>query len=127
MKIANRPFENVSQVKSVGTIVTNQNLIPEEIKRILNSNNACYHSLQSLLPSLLLPGNVKITIYKTTVLPVILCGCETWSLVLSKKHRLRMFENRVLRKIFGVKRDEVAGTWRILHNEELCDLYSCQV
>jgi hypothetical protein len=58
------------------------------------------------------------------ILPVVLYGCETWSLTLRKEHRLRVFENKVLRRIFGPKRDEVTGEWRKLHNEELCDLYS---
>jgi hypothetical protein len=62
--------------------------------------------------------------YKTIFLPVVLYGCETWSLTLKKKHRLRVFENRVLRIIFGPKRDEVTGGWRKLHNEELHKLYS---
>jgi hypothetical protein len=56
-------------------------------------------------------------------MPVFLCGCETWSLILREKSRLRVFESRVLREIFGPKRDKVTGEWRILHNEELCDLY----
>jgi hypothetical protein len=60
----------------------------------------------------------------TIILPVILYGCESWSLTLGKEHRLRVFENRVLRRIFGSKRDEVTGEWRKLHNEELHDLYS---
>jgi hypothetical protein len=58
------------------------------------------------------------------VLPVVLYGCETWSLTLREEHRLTVFENRMLRRIFGLKRDEVTGEWRKLHNEELCDLYS---
>jgi hypothetical protein len=66
---------------------------------------------------------VKIKIYKTIILPVVLYGCETWSLTLKKEHRLRVFENRVLRR-FGPKRDEVTGGWRKLHNEELHGLYS---
>jgi hypothetical protein len=66
----------------------------------------------------------KITIYKTIILPVILYGCETWSLTLREEHRLRVFENRVLRRIFGPRRDEVTGDWRKLHNEELHNLYS---
>jgi hypothetical protein len=61
---------------------------------------------------------------KTIILPVVLYGCETWSLTLREEHRLRVFENRVLRRIFGPKRDEVTGEWRKLHNEELRDLYS---
>jgi hypothetical protein len=60
----------------------------------------------------------------TTILPVVLHGCETWSLTLRKEHKLRVFENRVLRRVFGTKRDGVTGEWRKLHNEELHDLYS---
>jgi hypothetical protein len=63
-------------------------------------------------------------IYKAIILPVILYGCEIWSLTLREEHRLRVFENKVLRRIFGPKRDEVTGGWRKLHNEELHDLYS---
>jgi hypothetical protein len=80
--------------------------------------------VQNLLSSHVLPKDVKIRIYKSIVLPAILYGCETWSLTLRKKHRLRVFENRVLRRIFGPKRKEVIGEWRRLHNEELHDLYS---
>jgi hypothetical protein len=62
--------------------------------------------------------------YKMIILPVVLYGCETWSLTLREERRLRVFENRVLRTIFGPKRDEVTGEWRKLHNKELHDLYS---
>jgi hypothetical protein len=68
--------------------------------------------------------NVKIRIHKTIILPVVLYGCETWSLTVREDHRLRMVENRVLRRVFGPKRDEVTGEWRKLHNEELHDFYS---
>jgi hypothetical protein len=114
----------VSQSKYFGTTVTNQNLIQAEIKRRLNSGNACYHSVQNRLSSRLLSKNLKIGISKTINLPVVLYGCETWSLTLREEHTLTVFENRVLRKIFGPKRDEVTGEWRKLHNEELRDLYS---
>jgi hypothetical protein len=67
---------------------------------------------------------VKIIIYKNIILPVILYESETWSLTLREEHRLRVFENRVLRRIFGPTRDEVTGGWRKLHNEELHGLYS---
>jgi hypothetical protein len=72
----------------------------------------------------LLSKNTKIKIYRTIILPIVLYGCETWSLTLREEHRLRVFENRVLRGIFGPKRDEVTGEWRRLHNEELNGLYS---
>jgi hypothetical protein len=72
----------------------------------------------------MLSRNLKIIIYKTIILPVVLYGCETWSLTLREEHRLRMFENRVLKRIFGPKRDEVIGEWRKMHNEQLHKLYS---
>jgi hypothetical protein len=99
--------------------VRNQNLIQEEIKRRLNSGYACCHSVQNLPSSRLLLKNLKTRICKTIILPVVLYGCETWSLILREEHRLRVFENRVLRRIFGPKRDEVTGEWIKLHNEEL--------
>jgi hypothetical protein len=106
------------------TTLTDQNCIHEEIKSRLNSGNACYHSVQSVLSSRLLSRNVKVKIYKNIILPVVLYGCETWSLTLREEHRLRVFEIMVLRRIFGPKRDEVPGEWRKLHNEELHNLYS---
>jgi hypothetical protein len=87
-------------VKYLGTTLTDQNRIHEEIKSTLNSGNACYHSVQSLLSSRLLSRNVKVKIHKTIILPVVLYGCETWSVTLREEHRLRVFENRVLRRIF---------------------------
>jgi hypothetical protein len=99
-------------------------LIQEEIKKRLSSGNACYHSISNFLSSRLLTRNVKIRIYKTIILPVVLYGCETWFLTLRGEHGLRVFENRVLRRIFEPKRDEVTGEVRKLHNEELRDLYS---
>jgi ribosomal protein S2 len=77
IKIANRCFENVAQPRYLGTTITNQNLIQEEIKRRLNAGNACYHSVQNLLSYRLLSKNVKIRIYKTIILPVVLYGYET--------------------------------------------------
>ena len=79
--------------------------------------------MQNLLSSSLPSKNLKIKICGTIILPVVLYGCETWSLTLREECRLRVFENRMLRRIFGPKRDEVRGEWRKLHNEELNDLY----
>ena len=104
MKTVNNSFERVEEFKYFGTTLTNQNSIQEEIRSRMRSGNACYHSVQDLLST---------SFYE----------CETWSLTLTEERRLGLFENRVLRQIFGPKRDEVTGVWRKLH-EELNDLYS---
>ena len=89
----------------------NQDSIHEGITSRLKSGNACYHSVQNLLSSSLLSKNVKVKIYRTMILPVVLYGCGTWSLTLREKCRLSILENRVLRMLFGPKRDEVTGEW----------------
>ena len=80
--------------------------------------------MQNLLSSKLLSKNLKIKIHRTTILPVVLYGCETWSLTLREERKLRVFDNMVLRRIFGPRMDEVTGEWGRLHNEELNDLCS---
>jgi len=122
MKIDNSSFERVEEFKYLGTNLTNQNSILGEIKSRLKSGNACYHLVLNLLSSSLLSKNLKIKIYRTIILPVVLNGCETWSLTMREERRLRVSENRTLRRIFGPKR-EVTGEWRKLYNEELNDLY----
>jgi len=104
VRIDNSTFERVEEFKYLGTTSTNQNSIPEEIKSRLRSGNAYYHKVQNLLSSGLLSKNLKIKIYRTIILPVVLFGCETWSLTLQEKRKLRVFENMVLR-IFGPRRD----------------------
>ena len=93
----------------MGTTLTNQNSIAEEIKSRLRSGNSCYHSVQNLLSSSLLSKNLKIKIYRTVILPIDLYGCETWSLTFREERKLRVFENMVLRRIFRPRRDEVKG------------------
>jgi hypothetical protein len=87
IKIANRSFESEAKFKYLRKTFTDQKCIHEEIKRRPNSRNACYHSVRSLLSSRLLSRNVKNKIYKTIILPVVLYGCETWSLTLREEHR----------------------------------------
>jgi hypothetical protein len=95
--------------KYLQTIVTYQNSIHEEIKSRLNSRNACYHLAQNLLSSHLLSENLQIKIHETIILPAALYGCEILSLTLGEEHRLRASVNKMLRRIFGPKREDVAG------------------
>jgi len=105
------------------SIQTNQNSIQEETKNKLEPGNACYRSVQNLLSSSLLSKYLKIKIYRNIIAPVVFYEWGTWSLTLREERRLRVFENRVLRRIFGPRWDEVTGKWRKPHNEELNDLY----
>jgi len=104
IKNNNSYSERVEQFKYLETTLTNQNSIQEEIQSRLKSGNACYHSVQNLLTFSLPTKNLKIKIHRTTILPIVLYGCENWLLTLREQCRLRVLENRVLRKIFGTKR-----------------------
>jgi hypothetical protein len=106
----------VEELKYLETTSTTQNSSQEEIKGRLKVWNACYHSVQHLLSPSLLSKNLKIKVFtcRTIILPVVY-GCETWSLILGEERRLRVFENWILRRIFGPKRDEVTGEWRKLY------------
>ena len=96
IQIGNKSFETEEQFKCLGTTLTNQNSIHEEITSRSKSGNTCHHSVQNLLSSSLLSENVKIKVYGNIILPVVLYGCETWSLKLREESRLRVFQNRVL-------------------------------
>jgi len=109
VKIDNSSIERVEDFRYLGTTLTDQNSIQEEIKSRFKLGKACYHSVQNLLSSRLLSKNLKIKIYRIIILPVVLYGWETWSLTWREELRLRVFENRVLRRLFGPKRDEVTG------------------
>ena len=88
VRIDKSTFEMIEEFKYLGTTLTNQNSIPEEIKSSLRSRNACYHSVQNPLSSTLLYINLKIKIFRTIILPVVLCGSETFSLILSEERNL---------------------------------------
>jgi hypothetical protein len=103
----------------LGTALTNQNSIQEEIKSRLKSGNACYHSVKNLLSSNLPSKTMKMKTYRTIILPVVLYERETWSLILREKHRLRVFDNKVLRRIFGPKKKKKTWKWRKLHMKSL--------
>ena len=124
LNIDNRSFERVEEFKYSRTTLTHHSYIQGEIKGRLTSRNACCHSVQNLVSSSLLSKIIKMKIYRTRILPVVLYGCETWSLTLRKERSLRVFEEGVLRRIFEPKRDEVTGEWRNLHNVGLNGLYS---
>jgi hypothetical protein len=123
IRIAKESSENVATFKHLGTTLTNQNDIHDEIKEYIKFWKC---SLLFSPKSFVFPSHIKklkIKIYKTVILPVVLYGCETRSLTLREEHRLRVFENRVLRKVFGPKREE-DGSWRKLRKYGLHSLYS---
>jgi hypothetical protein len=105
INIANKSFERLVQFIRWKTTLTNQNSFYEENKRRLKSWTSCYHSVKNPLSSSLLSENIKIKIYIPVILTVVMYGCETWSLILREERRLRVFENRVLGKLFIPKRD----------------------
>ena len=118
-KIDKSSSERVEQLKYLGKTLMNHSSIQEEIESRLKPGNVCCHSAPNLLFSSLLSKNIKIKIHRAIILLVVLCGCETWSLILRE-----VFKNRELRRIFGPKKEEVTREWRKLYNEELNDIYS---
>jgi hypothetical protein len=124
MKVDNKSFESAAKFTYLRTTLKNQHCIHEEIMSRLNSGKACHHLFKNLLSSSLRSKNIKVKTHKTIILPVVLAGCDTWSLILREKHRLRMFKNSVQRKISGPTKEEVTGDWRQLHNKKMHELYS---
>jgi len=124
IKIDNKSFERVEDLRCLGIAIMNQYSIQEEIKSRLKSGNACCQLVYNLLSASLLSKSVKINLHSTIIFPAVLYVCYTWPLMLREVCGLRVFENRVLRRIFGPKKDEVTGEWERLHNEELSDLCS---
>jgi len=114
----------VEQFRYLGATLTNQNSIHEEIKNRSKSGNACYHSLQNTLSSSFLSTNINTKIYRSLILPLVLYGLQAWSLTLREEHRLRLFDNMVLKTIFRLKRDEVTGEWRRIHKGKVYNLYT---
>ena len=111
----------LKQFRYLRTNITNQNCILLKSNYERNSRIGLYNSVQNVT-LILLPKDKNIKIYRTIILPVVLCGCESWSVTQREEHRMRVFENRALRRIFGPKRDKVTDEWRKLYNEELNDL-----
>ena len=107
----------MNQFKYLGATLTDQNSIHEENKSRSKSGNTCCDSVQNLLSSSLLSKNIKIKIHRTKILPVVLFWCEAWCVTLREERRLWVYENRVLRTIFGPKKEEGTGDWRRLHNK----------
>lgn len=124
VKLVKESFENVEKFRYLWATVTNQNLINKKIKSRLNLGKACYHSLRNFLSFRLLAKHVKIKINKTIIWTAVLYGCETWPLTLREEYRLRVFENRVLMRIFWPKKNEILRGWRKLYNMELHKMYS---
>ena len=113
----------MEQFKYLGKTVTNHNYIQGEIKITLKAGNPICPSVQGLLSCSLLSKNIRIDIFRTIISLSCLYGCETWSHILREERSLRVFENGVLRRLFGPKKDEVTGEWRKLHNEKHDELY----
>ena len=109
VKIDNSSIERVEEFTYLGTPLTNPNYNQEEIKCRLKLGNACYYSVQNPMSYGLLSRTLKNMIYRNIIFLVVLYGCETWSLTLVEERRQRVFENRILRRVFGPKRDEVTG------------------
>ena len=118
MKTDDISFEMVEQCKYLGTNLKIKIILRKKLRAGLKSGNACCHSVQNILSFRVVSKNIRIKIYRYIVLPVVY-GRVTWSLILREESRLRVFDNRVLKRIFGPKRDRITRNWIKLHNKEL--------
>jgi hypothetical protein len=114
-------FEEVTTFKYLGSLITKKNEFGEEIKMRIAVGNRCCYGLQHLFRSRMVSRMVKIKIYKTILKPVVMFGCEAWSMIAKDKTRLNMWERKILRKVYGPVTEQVV--WRIRRNEELRELY----
>jgi hypothetical protein len=117
----NSDIERVNQFKYLGSIITNDNNISSEISHRINMGNKCYYELRNVLRSRLLKEDTKCKIYRTLIRPVVLYGCESWTLTKKEEEELNIFERKLLRKIYGPSC--VNGIWRIKYNDKLYNIY----
>jgi len=116
-------FNRVQKFQYLGTLITQNNEIQEEIKARIHAVNRCYFGLNKLFKSRILSKNLKIQLYRTLIRPVVMYGCETWTLHKIQQNNLLVFERKILRSIFGPCIDSHTGEWRIRYNVEIRELY----
>lgn len=121
--IGNHNFERVKEFKYLGTTITEDNVGSEEINNRIQAGNRCLYALQDLIRSKELTRLTKINLYITVIRPVVMYGSETWTMTVANEERLRIWERKVLRKIYGPTRDDETGTWRRKSNKELEELF----
>lgn len=121
LRVDGHEFEKVNSFKYLGVVISNKNTEETEIQNRLNLANGCFYALNKLMSSKLLSQTTKIRLYKTIISPILLYGAETWKLNKKEEKKLIVFENKVLRKIYGPVFEE--GEWRRRHNRELRELY----
>lgn len=123
LQINNTAFTKTNEFNYLGTIVTSDNSIKIEIESRIQKANKCYYSLLTVFKSKLISRNTKLQVYKSLIIPVLTYGSETWTLTKKEENRLRVFERKILRKIFGPIRDRISDEWRLLNNNEIYKLY----
>jgi hypothetical protein len=120
LRVDGMVFEEVTNFKYLGSLITKKNEIGEEIKMIIAAGNRCYYGLQHLFRSRTVRGIVKSKLHQTVLKPTVMFGCEAWSMTEKDKTRLNIWERKILRKVYGPVTEQ--GVWRIRRNEELREL-----